>query len=106
MRNYEWVRASLLNSEFQIPNYSEGTNAYSQIQPHVAGNAFPNGSNLRRCDDVGAAQAAGRETAPVGWPQQSRPTDLMVARRGSQTDVPHHRLQARQAGHPGQACDD
>ena len=80
--------------------------ADSQVQPDVARPAVPDGPDVRRHHDVGAAQAAGRAAARVGRPQQPRPADVVVARRRPQADVPHHRLQARQARHPGEGLDD
>ena len=38
----------------------------------------------------------------LGRPQQPRRADVVVARRRPQADLPHHRLQARQARHPGE----
>ncbi len=53
-----------------------------------------------------AAQAAGRAAAQLRRPQQPGRADVVVARRRPQADLPHHRLQARQARHPGEGLDD
>ena len=70
-----------------------------KYNPTSPGHAVPDRADLRRDHDVGAAQAARRAAARVGRPQQPRRAHVVVARRRPQADVPHHRLQARQARH-------
>ena len=76
------------------------------LQTDVTRPALSDGPDVRRHHDERAAQAARREPAPLGRPQQSRRAHLVVARRRPQAAVPHHRLQARQEGHSGQSLDD
>ena len=79
--------------------------ADSQVQADVGRPAVSERSDVRRHHDQPAVQAARRDARALGRAQQRGTSDVVVAWRRAQAQLPHHRLQARQVQHPGQGLD-
>ena len=90
----------------QLQETSRIRNADSKIQADVAGPAVPDGADRStRSRRPSRTSRSSSRCSKSGGREQPRRADLVVARRRPQAQLPDHRLQARQARHPGDGLD-
>ena len=90
----------------RVPGRRVSVMPIRKYNPTSPGQRFQTVQTFDEITTTRAAQAAGRAAAQLRRPQQPGRADVVVARRRPQADVPHHRLQARQARHSGEGVDD
>ena len=107
-RRSDWKKAYVkLREGEKMPEFLEGAQSKSimpirKYNPTSPGTRF---QTVQTFDEITTPEPHKPLVEPlhsIGRPQQPRAADVVVARRRPQADVPHHRLQARQARHSGE----
>mgnify|MGYP003693854773 CR=1 FL=1 len=109
-RRSDWKKAYVkLREGAKMPEFLEGAvdhAAFSKFNPTSPGTRF---QTVQTFDEITTQEPHKPLVEPMSQhrrPQQPGAPHLVVARRRPQADVPDHRLQARQARHPGEGLDD
>ena len=105
-RRSDWKKAYVkLREGEKMPEFLEGGAELMPIRKYNPTSPGTRFQTVQTFDEITTQEPHKPLVEPLHEhrrPQQPGAAHLVVARRRAQADVPHHRLQARQARHPGE----